>query len=214
MVDCKENITSIFSYIPKEISSEAFFVWLVNLLGSGAKNKDYTQIFLDGIVLKKEDIGRKVASTGIISHEPGRFAVLSFRFQETENDKEVLVLFGNQRIPNRSLLQRYKYIVPNAYRHLYYNMGYVNSIAEEVIAEQTYDLVTSGLVASMLERIATLDPLISMFCNYLQSEANAINTYHEQLFIKHDKGTLCSWVAQEYLLDTVLENIADNHWNF
>lgn len=213
MADCKENITSIFSYIPKVISSEAFFVWLVNLLGSNEKDKEYTQIFLEGIVLKKEDTKRKVTSTGIISHEPGHFAVLSFRFQEAEDDKEVLVLFGNQRIPGRSLLQRNKYIVPNAYRHLYYNMGYVNSIAKKVFAEQTYDFVTSRLVTSVLERIVKLDPLINMYYNYLQSDADVLNTYHEQLFMKHDKETLCRFTAQEYLLDTVLENIADDNWN-
>lgn len=73
----------------------------------------------------------------------------------------------------------------------YYNMGYVNSIAKKVFAEQTYDFVTSRLVTSVLERIVKLDPLINMYYNYLQSDADVLNTYHEQLFMKHDKETLC-----------------------
>lgn len=92
-------------------------------------------------------------------------------------------------------------------------MGYVNSIAKKVFAEQTYDFVTSRLVTSVLERIVKLDPLINMYYNYLQSDADVLNTYHENFLWSMIKKLFVVFTVQEYLLDTVLENIADDNWN-
>lgn len=56
MGDCKESITSIVLVHSERVFFGSILCLAVNLLGSDAKNKDYTRIFLDGIVLKKEDI--------------------------------------------------------------------------------------------------------------------------------------------------------------
>ena len=95
---------------------------------------------------------------------------------------------------------------------IYYKTGYVTTIEEQAVSQNQYDLVTDCMMESVLESISELHPLIKIYTDYLNSESEALNYYHERLFLNHDKEILHDSAAQKYLLDTLLENIAEDNW--
>jgi hypothetical protein len=166
-------------------------------------------------LLKREDKGKSVSQISINRQGNNTEAVLSFHFNGTDERHDILLLFidkeSNMVRPEQ--LDRYKWIYPNCYRYIYYKTGYVTRIEEQVVSQNQYDLVTDGMMESVLESISELHPLIRIYTDYLNSEAEALNYYHERLILNHDKEILHDSAAQKYLLDTLLENIAEDNWS-
>ena len=52
--------TNIFFHAPKELTTDAFLVWLLYFLDSEEAYKMQKQTFFDSLILKKEDCGRAV----------------------------------------------------------------------------------------------------------------------------------------------------------
>lgn len=50
-----ETKTNIFFHAPKELTTDAFLVWLIYFLDSNEEYKTYKQAFFDKLILKKED---------------------------------------------------------------------------------------------------------------------------------------------------------------
>lgn len=209
------NRTNIFSFIPKSISSEAFLVWLINYLDSDSKYSQYKQSFFDNLLLKREDKGKSVSQISINRQGNNTEAVLSFHFNGTDERHDFLLLFVDKEsnMVRPEQLDRYKWIYPNCYRYIYYKTGYVTTIEEQAVSQNQYDLVTDCMMESVLESISELHPLIKIYTDYLNGEAEALNYYHERLILNHDKEILHDSAAQKYLLDTLLENIAEDNWS-
>ena len=205
-----ENITNIFSFIPKSISSEAFLVWLINYLDSDSKYSQYKQSLFDNLLLKRDDKGKSVSQISINRQANNMEAMLSFHFNGTDERHDILLLFVDKEsdmVPTEQL-NRYKRFYPNCYRYIYYKTGYVTRIEERIVTLNQYDLVTGCMMESVLESISE----IKIYTDYLDSEGEALNYYHERLFLNHEKEILHDSAAQKYLLDTVLENIAEDNW--
>jgi len=215
MVNIAENRRNIFPYIPKSISSEAFFVWLMNYLDSDKEYEKYKQSFFDKLLLKKEDIGKPVSEIVVNSQERNLESVLSFHFKEAAEMYDILLLFGNQisNMVSQEQLNRYKRLYPKCYRYIYYKVGYITTTEELCINHNQFELITDGMMESVLETMNELHPLIEMYTDYLQNEGDAVNTYYERIFLKHDKEVLKQPAAQKYLLDTFLENSGEDLWN-
>lgn len=208
------NRTNIFSFIPKSISSEVFLVWLINYLDSDSKYSHYKQSFFDNLLLKRDDKGKIVSEISINRQSNNMENVLSFYFNGTDERQDILLLFVDKEsnMVRPEQLDRYKWIYPNCYRYIYYKTGYVTRIEEQAVSQNHYDLVTDGMMESVLESISELHPLTKIYTDYLNGEAEALNYYHERLFLNHDKEILHDSAAQKYLLDTLLENIAEDNW--
>ena len=208
------NRTNIFSFIPKSISSEVFLVWLINYLDSDSKYSQYKQSFFDNLLLKRDDKGKLVSEISINRQSNNMETVLSFHFNASDERQDILLLFVDKEsdMVRPEQLDRYKWIYPNCYRYIYYKTGYVTTIEEQTVSLNHYDLVTDGMMESVLESISELHPLIRIYADYLNSEGESLNYYHERLFLNHDKKILHDSAAQKYLLDTLLENIAENNW--
>ena len=52
--------TNIFFHATKELTTDAFLVWLLYFLDSEESYKTYKQLLFDSLILKKEDRGREV----------------------------------------------------------------------------------------------------------------------------------------------------------
>ena len=207
-----ETKTNIFFHAPKELTTDAFLVWLIYYLDSDEENKEYKQAFFDSLILKKEDCCRTVGSIELKRQENNVDVLLTFRFEDNGEEQTVLFEDKTWSMPHSGQLARYKEIYPNCYRYIYYKTGYVTTIEEQAVSQNHYDLVTDGMMESVLESISELHPLIKIYTDYLNSEAEAFNYYHERLFLNHDKEILHDSAAQKYLLDTLLENIAEDNW--
>ncbi len=209
-----KNRTNIFSFIPKSVSSEAFLVWLINYLDSDKKYYQCKQSLFDNLLLKTEDKGRSVSEIVVNRQENDMESVLSFHFNGTDEKHDILLLFGDKasNMVRPEQLERYGRFYPNFYRYIYYKVGYVTSIEEQCISRNQYELITVGMMESVLETMEELHPLIKMYTEYLNSEGDAINAYYERIFLKHEKEVLQEPAAQKYLLDSVLECNYDNIW--
>jgi hypothetical protein len=215
MAENAKNITNIFSFIPKSVSSEAFLVWLINYLDSDPKYNQCKLSLFDNLLFKKENQGYSVSDIVINRQKDDMEVVLSFHFTGTDEKHDVLLLFGDKasNMVRSEQLDRYKRYYPNCYRYIYYKVGYVTSIEEQCISRNQYELITDGMMESVLKPMEELHPLVKMYTEYLNSEGDAVNSYYERIFLKHDKEVLQETAAQKYLLDSILESNYGNFWN-
>ena len=210
-----ENIVNIFSFIPKEISSEAFFTWLLNFLDSSPNCQMLHQVLFNRLILKQEDVGRGIKFVSIMSNGDGKSAILTFRFNGSDSEHNVLLVFGDaiNAMDDYNKLRQYSRMFPKCYRYFYYKIKYVNTFEEQIVSSEQFDLISAGMMETILGSMEHLDHQILSYKNYLRSEADSMNRYHEKIFLQHDKYALQEGGAQKYLFDAVMDNIAEDNWN-
>ena len=118
-----ETKTNIFFHAPKELTTDAFLVWLIYFLDSDEENKEYKQAFFDSLILKKEDCGRTIGSIELKRQENNVDVLLTFRFEDNGEEQTVLFEDKTWSMPHSGQLARYKEIYPNCYRFFYYKLG-------------------------------------------------------------------------------------------
>lgn len=200
--------TNIFFHAPKELTTDAFLVWLLYFLDSEEAYKMQKQTFFDSLILKKEDCGRAVGVIELKRQENNVDVLLKFRFED--NDEQHTVLFEDKTWskPHSGQLARYREIYPDCYRYFYYKLAYVNSQEEQEVSRERYEIINAGMMSSALEKIVGLHPLIQMYYEYITvTFEKETNSYYERIFQKHDYDVLWSADAQKYLCDAIVENM-------
>ena len=210
-----ETKTNIFFHAPKELTTDAFLVWLIYFLDSDEENKEYKQTFFDSLILKKEDCGRAVGTFELKRPENNVDVLLKFRFEDNGEEQTVLFEDKTWSMPHSKQLARYKEIYPNCYRFFYYKLGYINSQEEKEIAQEQYEVINAGMMSSALEKMTELHPLIKMYYDYITyTFVDTINSFHEKIFVKHDYDVLWGADAQKYFCDTIVENMTEQNVPF
>ena len=200
--------TNIFFHAPKELTTDAFLVWLFYFLDSEEAYKAQKQTFFDSLILKKEDCGRAVDGIELKRQENNVDVLLTFRFED--NDEQQMVLFEDKTwsMPHSGQLARYKEIYPDCYRYFYYKLAYVNSQEEQEVSRERYEIINAGMMSSVLGKMVGLHPLIKMYYEYITATfEKETNSFHERIFQKHDYDVLWSADAQKYLCDAIVENM-------
>ena len=202
--------TNIFFHAPKELTTDAFLVWLLYFLDSEEAFKTEKQMFFDSLILKKEDCGRAVFDIELKRQENNVDVLLTFRFKDNNEQETVLFEDKTWSMPHSGQLARYKEIYPNCYRYFYYKLAYVNSQEEKEVSHERYDIINAGMMSATLEKMVALHPLIKMYYEYITvTFEQEINSFHERIFQKHDYNVLWSADAQKYLCDAIVENMTE-----
>lgn len=207
--------TNIFFHATKELTTDAFLVWLLYFLDSEESYKTYKQLLFDSLILKKEDRGREVCCIELKRQENDVDVLLSFRFKD--NDEQQTVLFEDKTwtIPHSGQLSKYKNTYPNCYRYFYYKLGYINSQEEKELSQEQYEIIDAGMMSSTLEKMCGLHPLIKMYNDYIvYTFVNVFNSYYEKIFVKHDYNVLWNADAQKYLCDAIVDNMTNQNVPF
>ncbi len=208
IVTIMKTKTNIFFHAPKELTTDAFLVWLIYFLDSNEEYKTYKYAFFDRLILKKEDCGRAVNSIELKRQENNVDVLLTFRFEDNGEEQTVLFEDKTWSMPHNRQLARYKEIYPNCYRYFYYKLAYINSQEEKEVSQNRYEVINAGMMSSTLEKMIDLHPLIKMYYDYITyTFVETINSFHEKLFVNHDYDVLWSADAQKYLCDTIVENM-------
>ena len=76
--------TNIFFHATKELTTDAFLVWLLYFLDSEESYDTYKQLLFDNLILKKEDRGRAVYCIDLKRQENNVDVLLSFRFKDND----------------------------------------------------------------------------------------------------------------------------------
>lgn len=212
-----ETKTNFFFHAPKELTTNAFLVWLIYYLDTTG-NIVEKQMFFDNLILKKEDCGRSVDIVDLKRQENHVDVLLMFRFCDNGEEQAVLIVDKTWSIPQSWELAKYKELYPNCYRYLYYKLSFVNSLEVKNISRQHYDLITAGMMSSTIEKMmgglpsSFLHPLIKMYYDYISyTFHDAINKLHESIFVKHQYEVLMNDNGQNYFCDVIAENIAE-YW--
>ena len=203
-----ETKTNIFFYAPKELTTDAFLVWLIYFLDSQENNKDYKQHFFDKLILIPKDSGRSICNIELKRQENNVDVLLSFSFED--NGKKETVLFEDKTwsMPHSGQLARYKEIYPNCYRYFYYKLAYINTQEAKEISQNRYEIINATMMLSVISEFTELHPLIKMYSDYIKyTFVDEIDSYHNSLFVKHNYDTLRSADAQKYLCDMIAESM-------
>lgn len=207
--------TNIFFHATKELTTDAFLVWLLYFLDSEESYETYKQLLFDSLILKKEDCGREVYCIDLKRQENNVDVLLSFRFKDNDEQQSVLFEDKTWTMPHSGQLSRYKNAYPNCYRYFYYKLGYVNSQEENELSQEQYEIIDAGMMSSTLEKMCGLHPLIKMYNDYIvYTFVNVFNSYYEKIFVKHDYNVLWNADAQKYLCDEIVENMTNQNVPF
>ena len=207
-----ETNTNIFFHSPKELTTDAFLVWLIYFLDSKEEYKVYKQTFFNNVILKKEDCDRAVSSVELKRQENDVDVLLMFRFED--NGEDQIALFENKTWSSQhgEQLAKYKKIYPNCYRYFYYKLAYINSQEAKEIEQEQYEVIDADMMSSTIEKMVELHPLIQMYYDYITyTFVDAINSFYERIFVKHDYDVLWSADAQKYLCDTIVEKMTEQN---
>ena len=205
-----ETKTNIFFHAPKELTTDAFLVWLIYFLDSDKEYMGYKQTFFDSLILKKEDCGRAIGPVELKRQENNVDVLLTFRFEDNDEQQSVLFEDKTWSMPHSGQLARYREIHPDCYRYFYYKLAYVNSQEEQEVSRERYEIINANMMSSTLEKMVGLHPLIKMYYEYITvTFVQEINSYHERIFVKHDYDVLWSADAQKYLCDAIVENMTE-----
>lgn len=200
--------TNIFFHAPKELTTDAFLVWLLYFLDSEEAYKAQKQMFFDSLILKKDDYGRAVCGIELKRQENNVDVLLTFRFEDNYEQQTVLFEDKTWSMPHSGQLARYREIYPDCYRYFYYKLAYVNSQEEQEVSRERYEIINAGMMSSALEKIVGLHPLIQMYYEYITvTFEKETNSYYERIFQKYDYDVLWSADAQKYLCDAIVENM-------
>ena len=140
--------TNIFFHAPKELTTDAFLVWLLYFLDSEEAYKAEKQTFFDCLILKKEDCGRTVGGIELKRQENNVDVLLTFRFEDSDEQQTVLFEDKTWSMPHSGQLARYREIYPDCYRFFYYKLAYVNSQEEQEVSRERYEIVNAGMMSS------------------------------------------------------------------
>ncbi len=200
--------TNIFFHAPKELTTDAFLVWLLYFLDSEDAYKTQKQIFFDGLILKKADRGRQVGGIELKRQENNVDVLLTFRFEDTGEKQMALFEDKTWSMPHSGQLARYREIYPNCYRYFYYKLAYVNSQERKEVYNEQYDIIFVGEMSSVLEKMVDLHPLIKMYYEYITvTFQQKINVLNEKIFKENDYDVLWNADGQKYLCDCIVENM-------
>lgn len=202
--------TNIFFHAPKELTTDAFLVWLLYLLDSDKAYETPKQTFFDSLILKRKDCGRPVGNVELRRQENNVDVLLTFHFEDNNEQQTVLFEDKTWSMPHSDQLARYKKIYPDCYRYFYYKLAYINSQEEIEVTSEQYEIISVGMMSSTLEMMVDVHPLIKMYYEYITTTfEQEVNSLHERIFLKHDYDVLWSADAQKYLCDVIVKNMAE-----
>lgn len=137
-----EKKTNIFFHATKELSTDAFLVWLIYFLDSKEKYSVYKQRFFDNLILRKEDCGKTVNNIELKRQENRVDVILNFTIANSD-DKQT-VLFENKTYTtfHDNQLLNYKKRYPNCYRYIYFKLAYINLNERKEVISHGYDIIS------------------------------------------------------------------------
>lgn len=207
--------TNIFFHAPKELTTDAFLVWLLYFLDSDVVYEAAKQDFFDAVILKKVDKGRAVSKISLKRQENNVDVLLTFVFNDDKTEQ--VVLFENKTWSSYhgTQLSNYKEYYPQCYRYIYYKLAYINTEEERTVTEHGYEIVTAKLIALAIKKYISLHPLIKMYYEYItQSFIKPNETFYDKLFNKKDYSILWGADAQKFLCDLIVWKMEEQHCHY
>lgn len=209
------NNTNIFFHATKELTTDAFLIWLFYFLDSTPELKASKQLVFDKLILRSEDKGRLIRDIYIDRQKSGPNGRIDFMVTFTFNDsgEKQSVLFEDKTLTTttESQLTGYKIDYPECYRYIYCKLGYINTAEARQVSLCGYDIISSRLLADTLSLISDKHVIIRDYLEYItETYADYIDSFDNRLFNNRDFDILWDGQAQFYLADKLFESLPDS----
>lgn len=208
------NKCNIFQYSPKELTTDAFLIWLFYYLDSASQFNELKQRFFRTLLLKDEDKNKTIENVQV-SHQKGKGngrtdLQVSFNF---ENESAIhTILFENKTWSETSKdqLNGYKTDFPDLYKYVFLKLGYV-SIDDQQNAESCgYEVFNCFQLRDALKPIRNLHPILEQYFEYLdETFCKHIESFSDELFKKKNYDILGEnhGEAQHYLMSLIYDKL-------
>lgn len=207
-----EHKTNIFFHATKELSTDAFLVWLIYFLDSEEKYEVYKQLFFDNLILKKEDCGKIVHDIELKRQENSVDVILNFTLGEINEKKTVLFENKTWTTFHDNQLENYRSIYPHSYRYIYFKLAYINSNEKKEVKSFGYDIIDASMFSKVIGEFVDIHLLINMYNEYItETFINTINSFHNELFIDSKYDILEDAGAQKYLCDIIADSMIEQN---
>ena len=206
---------NIFFHATKELTTDAFLIWLFYFLDSTPELEDSKQLVFDSLILRPEDKGRLISDICIDRQKSGPNGRIDFMVTFTFNDscEKQSVLFEDKTLTTTTnkQLTGYKTDYPSCYRYIYCKLGYINTAEDRQVTSCGYDIISSRLLADTLSRISDKHVIIRDYLEYIkETYADYIDSFETRLFINKDFDILWDGQAQLFLADKLFETLPDS----
>lgn len=206
--------TNIFFHAPKELTTDAFWVWLLYFLDSDIKYENEKQLLFDNLILKEEDRGRTVKNITVNKQKSSSHGRIDFMFDFTfaDDNSTKTVLFEDKTWSSTSFdqLNGYKEDYPGLYRYFYYKLGYINISEKQLVSNCGYEIIDSIMMTNCLCIFKDIHILIQYYYNYIKETfTDYISSFKIELFEKKNYEILWDAQAQLYLADRIWETLSE-----
>lgn len=204
-MDSKINI---FTHATKELTTDAFLIWLIYFLDSDSKYESFKQSFFDNLLLRPEERGRRVSNISLAGQENNVDVLLRFNIEGSPDRHTILFEDKTWSMPHGTQLYDYKTLYPNCYRYFYYKLGYVNSEELKQVQQVGYELINIYMISAEVSKLIRLHPLIEMYYEYIVSAfLTPQQSFQTELFEKHNYCALRDADAQKFFCDKIVERM-------
>lgn len=162
-----KNDFNLFSYLSRELSKDAFLMWLFNVIDQDEELLSAKDGFFEAMVLRAEDRGKTVTDIQSrrkeIKWERQSDIVLDFKLDGIPKT----TLFET-KISSLTTLRGYRNIFPELYSYVYLEIG-VMKPQERLLAEKHGYLIrqTENFLEA-LRPLATHNSIIRHYCQHLE----------------------------------------------
>lgn len=208
--------TNIFYHSPKELTTDAFWVWLLYFVDSEDKYKETKQILFDALILKDSDRGRQVHKISVDRQKSchhGRIDfLLTFTFIDDNSEHSVLFEDKTWSTTTQAQLNGYKSDYPDLYRYLYYKLAYIRLAESKLVTDCGYDIINSKMMVDCLSRFTDIHILIKYYYEYIKATfSDYIDSLDKSLLKDCNYDLLWDAQAQFYLADKLWQLLPDDN---
>ena len=157
---------NLFYHLPKELSLDAFLMWLMIFIERNEAADEASQIFFDTLVLKPEDRGKKIthleASRKSQVWENSTDIVLKFNL-----DGEPCTVLLETKISSPTALKSYQSFYTNIYRVIYVKLDHLEHQETLLAHKRGYFIVNTEMLLAGLEPLFKFSSIIAHYGEYL-----------------------------------------------
>lgn len=206
----KMNRLNIFYHSPKELTTDAFWVWLLYFLDSDEKYRTAKQSLFDSLILRDKDKGRNVGQISVERQKAGHHGrvdfVFTFTFLDEMSTQQVLFEDKTWSSTTDNQLTGYKEDYPEAYRYFYYKLAYINKGERECAERCGFDIITARMMEACLSSFCSEHVLIKDYRDYIKDKfADYIESFDSRLFDNREYDLLWDAQVQLFLADRILD---------
>lgn len=165
----KDMNLNLFKHSPKELTTDAFITWLLYFVDSHENYKEEKRILFNELLLKSEDIDKKVSDISIKrqdKNQNGRSDIILY-FKLDGHSKKILFENKTWSTTTKKQLKGYKERNQIFYKYIYLKLAYINYNEKRLTKECGYDVIDVEMLSNTLGKIKSIHQFVSHYLEFI-----------------------------------------------